>query len=113
MAAHTYIYIFNAILYAIEQRRGVNLEGSSFVKKAYWSLLCVLFIVLLSACGSEVVTTSPLTSYSIVSQSGPQQSPISASTPMPPLSIPAQKATPEPTSTQVPHTSATNTPSST
>jgi uncharacterized protein YkwD len=105
MAAHTYIYRMNAILYAVEQRWSVNLEGLSFVKKVCWSLLCLLLIVLLAACGSETVTTSPLTSYSIVSQSGPQQSPISASTPIPPLSILAQKATP----TAVPHTSATST----
>ena len=77
------------------------------MKKVYWSLLCVLMIVLLAACGSETITTSPLSSYSIVSQNGPQLSPISASTSIPPLSIPAQKATPTPTT--VPHTSATST----
>ncbi len=81
------------------------------MKKVYWSLLCILFILLLSACGSEVVITSPLSSYSIVTQNGPQQSPISASTSIPPLSIPAQKATPIPTT--VPHTSTTSSPSST
>jgi uncharacterized protein YkwD len=83
------------------------------VKKAYWSLLCVSLIVLLSACGSEVVTTSSLSSYSIANQNGPQQSPISASTSTTtsPLSIPAQKTTPTPTA--VPHTSASATSTST
>jgi uncharacterized protein YkwD len=72
--------------------------------------------MLLGACGSETVTTSPLTSHNITSyslgQSGSQQSPTSTltrtPTPMPPLSIPAQKATPVPT--QVPHVSSSSTP---
>ena len=81
------------------------LEGFPFVKKVCWSLMCVVLLVLLSACGSEVITTSSLSSYSIVSQDGSQQSP--TATPIPPLSIPAQKVTPAPTT--APRVSATST----
>ena len=52
-------------------------------------------MVLLSACGSEVITTSSLSSYSIVTQNGSQQTP--TATPDSSLSIPAQKVTPAPT----------------
>lgn len=75
------------------------------MKKVYGSLLCVVLIALLSACGSEVVTTSSLSSYSIVNQNSSQQTP--TATPFPPLSIPAQKVTPTPTA--APHRSATST----
>ena len=80
------------------------LEGFPFVKKVYWSLLCVGLLVLLSACGSEVTTTSSLSSYSIVNQNDAQTP---TATPIPPLSIPAQKVTPAPTT--APHTFATST----
>ncbi len=73
------------------------------MKKVYWCLLCVVLIALLSACGSEVITTSSLSSYSIVNQNGSQQT--ATATPIPPLSIPAQKVTPMPTT--APHIPAT------
>ncbi|HEU0000593.1 MAG TPA: CAP domain-containing protein [Ktedonobacteraceae bacterium] len=86
------------------------------MKKVCWGLICLALIVLLASCGSEVVTTSSLSSYSIasqsLSQSVSQQAPASTSTPMPPVSIPAQRATP--VSTPVPHTATpptTSTPS--
>lgn len=60
-------------------------------------------MVVLAACGSEVVTTSSLSSYSIVSQSDSLQTP----TAIPPLSVPAQKVTPSPT--QATHATATST----
>src|SRR5690242_14040368 len=84
------------------------LEGFPFVKKVCCSLLGVVLIALLSACGSEVITTSSLSSYSIVNQNDAQQTPTATSMP---LSVPAQKVTPAPTT--APHTVATSTATST
>jgi uncharacterized protein YkwD len=66
------------------------------VKKIWWSLLCLALMVLLAACGSQVVyqssSSSNFTSYSI-NQTGVQSLP----TPTPPqFSIPSQKAAPTP-----------------
>src|ERR1051326_3895755 len=86
------------------------LEGFPFVKKVCCSLLCVVLLVLLSACGSEVITTSSLSSYSIVNQNDARQTP--TATPMP-LSIPAQKVTPAPTTAPRISTTSTSTPTQT
>jgi uncharacterized protein YkwD len=67
------------------------------VKKIYWGLLCLFLVLLLEACSSGV-TPQSLSSHTITSNSLSsgdfQQTP--TPTPMPPLSIPSQKATPTP-----------------
>src|SRR5438034_9085930 len=80
-------------------------KGYCLREKTYWLLLSLSLIVLLAACGSKKVITSSLSSKSVtsdsLSNSRLQQSPVTFSTALTPLSMPSHKATPLPT--LVPH----------
>lgn len=109
--ARAYRRTMHATLYGIEQRRSVNQERRLRVKKTWWGPLCLSLIVLLAACGSEFTpqssSSSSIASDSL-SHSSPRQSPTPTQTPVAPLSIPSQRATPVPTPGS--HISASNTP---
>ena len=79
------------------------------VKKICWGLLCLSLVTLLAACGSRVTPQySNITSDSL-SHNNLRQ--MATPTPILPLSIPSQKATPKPTPR--PHILASPTPVST